>query len=69
MLFWDWPRGSCQVEAKNDEIAVTVMSNLALDGFLKKEGVAVTRTQVGDRYVVKQCAKRASVSGVSRAAT
>jgi len=38
---------------KNDEIAVTVMSNLALDGFLKSEGVAVTRTQVGDRYVVE----------------
>ena len=37
----------------NDEVAVTVMSNLALDGFLKKEGVAVTRTQVGDRYVVE----------------
>ena len=40
-------------QLKNDEIAVTVMSNLALDGFLKKEGVAVTRTQVGDRYVVE----------------
>ena len=37
----------------NDGVAVTVMSNLALDGFLKREGVSVTRTQVGDRYVVE----------------
>ena len=38
---------------KSDGVAVTVMSNLALDGFLKREGVTVTRTQVGDRYVVE----------------
>ena len=54
----------------NDGVAVTVMSNLALDGFLKREGVStVTRTQVGDRYVVEAMRNKDSVSVASKAAT
>jgi len=34
-------------------IVATVMSNLGLEHFLKKIGLALIRTQVGDRYVVE----------------
>jgi phosphoglucosamine mutase len=34
-------------------VVATVMSNLGLEHFLKKIGLALIRTQVGDRYVVE----------------
>ena len=38
---------------KNNGIAVTVMSNGALDDFLKKFGIKVYRSNVGDKYVLE----------------
>jgi phosphoglucosamine mutase len=39
---------------KGGGIVATVMSNLGLERFLAREGIALDRTQVGDRYVVEQ---------------
>lgn len=36
------------------EVVATVMSNLGLDKFLNAHGIAVRRSQVGDRYVLEQ---------------
>ncbi|WP_297055284.1 phosphoglucosamine mutase [Thermosulfurimonas sp.] len=41
-------------ELWGNAVAVTVMSNLGLERFLKAEGIEVIRTQVGDRYVVEK---------------
>jgi len=38
---------------KNNGIAVTVMSNGALEDFLSKEGIKVYRSKVGDKYVLE----------------
>jgi len=38
---------------KNSAIVVTVMSNGALDEFLKKKNIKVYRSKVGDKYVVE----------------
>ncbi|QCI28125.1 phosphoglucosamine mutase [Caminibacter pacificus] len=38
---------------KNNGIAVTVMSNGALEDFLKKYGIKVYRSKVGDKYVLE----------------
>ena len=38
----------------SDSIVATVMSNMALEDYLKKEGLNLTRVQVGDRYVVDE---------------
>jgi phosphoglucosamine mutase len=38
---------------KNSAIAVTVMSNGALEDFLKKYGISVYRSAVGDKYVLE----------------
>lgn len=35
-------------------IVATVMSNLGLENFLQSEGLSLTRTAVGDRYVVEE---------------
>lgn len=37
----------------NKQVAVTVMSNMALENYLASLGLEVMRTQVGDRYVVE----------------
>ena len=37
-----------------DTLVATVMSNLGLEHYLKKKGIALERTQVGDRYVVER---------------
>src|SRR5581483_11623783 len=39
---------------KNGLVVTTVMSSLGLDMSLRSLGVRVTRTQVGDRYVVEE---------------
>ncbi len=36
---------------KGDSLVATVMSNLGLERFLKKKGIKLVRTSVGDRYV------------------
>jgi phosphoglucosamine mutase len=38
-------------------VVATVMSNLGLERFFEKEGIAFTRTNVGDRYVVEEMRK------------
>ncbi|QJA06925.1 phosphoglucosamine mutase [Thermosulfurimonas marina] len=38
-------------------VVATVMSNLALEKFLKGHGIALKRVQVGDRYVVEEMRK------------
>ena len=38
---------------KNNIVVTTVMSNLGFEVFLKKSGIKIVRTQVGDRYVVE----------------
>ena len=42
-----------QKKLKNNAIAVTVMSNGALEDFLKKYGIKVYRSAVGDKYVLE----------------
>jgi phosphoglucosamine mutase len=49
----------CAIEAKrtgqlrNDTLVATVMSNIGLEHCLASVGIALARTQVGDRYVVE----------------
>ena len=40
------------------EVVATVMSNLGLERFLSKHGIVVTRSGVGDRYVLEQMLER-----------
>jgi phosphoglucosamine mutase len=42
---------------KNNALAVTVMSNGALEDFLKEFGVKVYRSKVGDKYVLEEMKK------------
>jgi len=43
---------------KNNTVVATVMSNIGLELFLKKSGIKLVRTKVGDRYVVEEMLKR-----------
>lgn len=43
---------------KNNAIVATVMSNIGFELYLKKAGIKVYRSQVGDRYVVEEMLKR-----------
>lgn len=43
---------------KNNTVIATVMSNIGFEMFLKKSGIRVIRTQVGDRYVVEEMLRR-----------
>lgn len=47
-----------QMKARNqlrqDTVVTTVMSNLGLERILKKKGISLLRTAVGDRYVVEK---------------
>ena len=43
---------------KGNTVVTTVMSNMALERFIKDMGVDFVRTQVGDRYVVEEMRKR-----------
>jgi phosphoglucosamine mutase len=42
----------------NNTVIATVMSNIGFELFLKKSGIKVVRTKVGDRYVVEEMLKR-----------
>ncbi len=44
-------------ELKMDKVAITQMSNLALEDYLSYIGVSTIRTQVGDRYVIEAMKK------------
>ncbi len=44
-------------------VVATVMSNMALEIFLKNRGCNLVRTQVGDRYVVEEMRRRGCVFG------
>jgi phosphoglucosamine mutase len=54
----------CALDMKKDEklkgntVVSTVMSNIGFELFLKKSGIKVIRTQVGDRYVVEEMVKK-----------
>jgi len=41
-------------ELKGNQVIATVMSNLGLERRLEQEGLKLTRTKVGDRYVLEQ---------------
>ena len=43
---------------KNNTVIATVMSNIGFEMFMKKSGIKIIRTQVGDRYVVEEMLKR-----------
>ena len=43
---------------KGDTVVATVMSNIGFELFLKKSGIKVVRTKVGDRYVVEEMINR-----------
>lgn len=56
--------GICAVDMKREKrfkghtVVATVMSNIGFEIFLKKSGIKLIRTQVGDRYVVKEMLRR-----------
>ncbi|RMG68075.1 MAG: phosphoglucosamine mutase [Nitrospirae bacterium] len=39
---------------RNNAIVATVMTNLGVEHYLKRKGISVVRTRVGDRYVVEE---------------
>lgn len=47
----------------NDLVVLTVMSNLGAELTLRQAGIAVTRTQVGDRYVFEEMERSGAVLG------
>ena len=47
-----------EARLKGNTVVATVMSNIGFEIFLKKSGVKVVRTQVGDRYVVEEMLRR-----------
>lgn len=50
-------------ELRNNRIVVTTMSNLGLLNLMKKEGIEVSITDVGDRYVLAEMLKTDSIIG------
>ncbi|MBY0515336.1 MAG: phosphoglucosamine mutase [Bacteriovoracaceae bacterium] len=55
-------KDSNQLDGQN-EIVGTVMSNFGLEVYLKKHGLSLNRTQVGDRYIVERMRHSGSVFG------
>ncbi|HPE68530.1 MAG TPA: phosphoglucosamine mutase [Thermotogota bacterium] len=47
----------------NPRVITTVMSNLGLEVFLKKSGLQMVRTRVGDRYVLEEMLKSEALIG------
>ncbi len=45
-------------ELRNNTVVATVMSNIGFEILLKKSGIHLVRTQVGDRYVVEEMLKK-----------
>jgi phosphoglucosamine mutase len=50
-------------ELKGTRVVATSMSNLGLERVLAKEGIAMARTGVGDRYVLEEMLKSGNVIG------
>jgi len=53
----------CALDMKKEsklkgDVVATVMSNIGFEIFLKKSGIKIVRTQVGDRYVVEEMRRR-----------
>ncbi len=48
---------------KGDGVVATVMSNIGLELALKKEGIRLSRSKVGDRYVLENMLKEGAVLG------
>ncbi len=49
---------------KGNAVITTLMSNMALERYIKDQGVEFVRTQVGDRYVVEEMrARKANLGG------
>lgn len=44
-------------ELKRDTIVGTVMTNMGLDEYLKREGMGIVKTAVGDRYILEEMLK------------
>jgi phosphoglucosamine mutase len=52
-----------QARLRNNTVVVTIMSNLGLHQALKKAGITVKQTKVGDRYVFEEMLKSGAVIG------
>jgi len=50
-------------QLRNNTVVATEMSNIGLDRFLQEQGVALVRTDVGDKYVVEEMKKNNFVLG------
>jgi phosphoglucosamine mutase len=50
-------------ELAANTVVSTVMSNIGLELFLKKKGITLVRTKVGDRYVAEEMLRRGAVLG------
>ena len=49
---------------KGNAVITTLMSNMALERYIKEQGIEFIRTQVGDRYVVEEMrARKANLGG------
>src|SRR3989338_8574755 len=55
-----------QKTLKKETLVTTVMSNLALDHAMEKNGIRLVKTQVGDRYVVGEMLKNGYNMGVEQ---
>ncbi len=52
-----------QGRLKNDCVVATVMSNQGFEDFLKKHGISLVRSNVGDKYVLEEMRKHHCVLG------
>jgi phosphoglucosamine mutase len=52
-----------QNKLKGDRVVATSMSNLGLERVLVREGIALARTNVGDRYVLEEMLRSGNVIG------
>ena len=53
IILWVLGRWLHKRDKNDDKVAVTVMSNMALEAHLKKDGIKTLRCPVGDRYVLE----------------
>jgi len=51
-------RDACRGALNKGTVVATVMSNIGLELFLRKAGISLVRTKVGDRYVVEMMQER-----------
>ncbi len=52
-----------QKKLKNNTVVGTIMTNMGLDVFLRKEGINIVKTTVGDRYILEEMVKSDYVLG------